>query len=74
MTGGLFAAAAALVVAGWLGYRRRMRALREELSDAEVRRIEASGRLDMDEPLDLEEAADEEARFWNESWDEPEPY
>ena len=27
---------------------------------------------DEDEPLDLEEIDEEEARFWRESWDEPE--
>ena len=31
------------------------------------------GRIEQDEPLDLEEAAAEEERFWSETWDEPEP-
>lgn len=71
----LFALGGVLVVVGWLGYRRRLREVKERgLSDGAIRQIEASGRVEMDEPLDLEEAADEEDRFWGESWDEPEPY
>ncbi|MFP4623870.1 MAG: hypothetical protein ACOC3J_06695 [Gemmatimonadota bacterium] len=74
MLAGIFAAAAVLVVAGWLEYRRRLKRVTERgLSDGDIRRIEASGTLDSDEPLDLEEAAEEEERFWEESWDEPEP-
>ncbi len=73
--GWIFAAAAGLVFAAWVGYRRRLRRLRErELSDAAIRQIEASGRVEVDEPLDLEEASEEEERFWGESWDEPEPW
>lgn len=71
----LFVVGAVLVVAGWIGYRRRLRGVRDRgLSDGAIRHIEARGRLDMDEPLDLDEAAEEEERFWGESWDEPEPY
>ncbi len=74
MTGWLFAGAAVLVAAAGLGARRRLRRLRDrELSDAAIRRIEVSGRVEVDEPLDLEEAAEEEERFWEETWDEPEP-
>lgn len=74
MIGWLFVAGAALVVAGWVGYRRRLRHMvHRPLSDGDIRRIEASGRLDADSPLDLDEAAEEEERFWGESWDEPEP-
>ncbi|MFW5947566.1 MAG: hypothetical protein ACOCUW_03650 [Gemmatimonadota bacterium] len=73
MIGWLFAAGAVLVVAAGLGVRRRLRRMDDGLDDADIRRIEASGRVEIDEPLDLEEAADEEERFWNESWDEPEP-
>jgi hypothetical protein len=70
----IFAAGAALVVAGWLGYRRRMDQLRgTRLSDDDIRMIERGGRVTADEPLDLEEAAEEEERFWDETWDEPEP-
>lgn len=74
MTGWLFALGGVLVaVAGW-GVRRRLRRMKARgLTDGQVRRIEASGRVELDEPLDLEEAADEEERFWSETWDEPEP-
>lgn len=72
--GWIFAGAAVIVAAAWVGYRRRLAALRGDgLSDDDIRRIEAGGRLDAEEPLDLEEAAEEEERFWGESWDEPEP-
>ena len=73
--GWIFAAGAAAVAAAWWGYRRRMAALRDDrLSDRDIRMIEQSGRLEADEPLDLEEAAQEEERFWGESWDEPERF
>ena len=74
MTGWLFAAGALLVAGAWYANRRRLRSMRQGgLSDAAIRRIEASGRVELDEPLDLDEAREEEERFWNESWDEPEP-
>ena len=74
MIGWIFAAGAVLVAAAWLESRRRLRAMRNrELSDGAIRQIEVSGRVEVDEPLDLDEAAEEEERFWNESWDEPEP-
>jgi hypothetical protein len=69
----LFSLAALLVLIGWLGYRRRMDGVRHRpLTDADIRAIETHGRLPRDAPLDLEEAAEEEERFWGESWDEPE--
>lgn len=75
MIGWLFALGGVLVVLGWLGYRRRLDRVRSQgLSDGGIRQIEVSGRVEMDDPLDLDEAADEEERFWTESWDEPEPY
>lgn len=75
MIGWLFALGAVLVVVGWVGYRRRLEEVKEQgLSDGAIRQIEARGRVEMDDPLDLEEAAEEEGRFWGESWDEPEPY
>lgn len=74
MIGWIFAVGAVLVAAAWLENRRRLRGMRDrELSDGAIRQIEVSGRVEVDEPLDLEEAAEEEERFWNESWDEPEP-
>jgi hypothetical protein len=72
----IFLLGALAVLAGWLGYRRRLDRIRgPTLTDEQIRAIEEGGSLrhDMDEPLDLEEAAEEEERFWDESWDEPEP-
>jgi hypothetical protein len=74
----LFWIAAALLatVAGVL-YVRRLRRLTRgpALTDAMIARIEALGEVDVEEPLDLEEAAAEEERFWeDEPWDEPEEF
>jgi hypothetical protein len=70
----LFVAAALLVTFAWLAYRRRMRDIRgRPLTDDDIRAIERGEDLMGDEPLDLEDAAEEEERFWDESWDEPEP-
>lgn len=70
----LFLAGALLVAFGWLGYRRRMDEVRgHRLTDADLRAIESHGRIAADEPLDLDEAAQEEEQFWDETWDEPEP-
>lgn len=67
-----------LALAGGLMYRaRRLRELRmpRTLTDDMVRQIEESGRIDVDEPLDLEEIQDEEARFWEEQpWEETDEY
>lgn len=67
-----------LALAGGLMYRaRRLRALRtpRTLTDDMVRQIEESGHIDVDEPLDLEEIQDEEARFWEEQpWEETDEY
>jgi hypothetical protein len=74
MTGWFFVLGALLVTAGWLGYRRRLTDMRQRpLSDGDIQRIEREGRYAGEEPLDLDEAAEEEERFWAESWDEPEP-
>lgn len=56
---------------------RRLRTLRtpRTLTDDMVRQIEESGHIDVDEPLDLEEIQDEEARFWEEQpWEETDEY
>lgn len=76
MIGWVFAIGSVLVAVAGIGYRRRLRGLEGDgdgLSESAIRQIEASGRVELDEPLDLDEAAEEEARFWGESWDEPEP-
>jgi hypothetical protein len=45
------------------------------LTDDMVRQIEERGHIDVDEPLDLEEIQDEEARFWEEQpWEETDEY
>lgn len=72
MTTWLFAAGAVLVAGAGLVVRRRLARLRG-LSDDAIRSIEAHGRIEVEEPLDLQEAAEEEERFWGETWDEPEP-
>lgn len=41
------------------------------LTDELVRQIEESGWVELDEPLDMREIQEEEARFWEEPWDEP---
>jgi hypothetical protein len=69
----IFLLGALLVTAGWLGYRRRLSEIRPRLTDADIRAIEEGGRVGTEEPLDFDEAAEEEERFWGESWDEPEP-
>lgn len=70
----IFVFGAVLVAVAGIGYRRRLGDLdRKGLSESAIRQIEASGRVELDEPLDLDEAAEEEERFWDESWDEPEP-
>ena len=66
-----------LVLVAGLAYRLR---IREEvgtgdLSDDQVRAIEERGSVRMDdEPLDMDEIERAEDEFWEESWDEPEPW
>jgi hypothetical protein len=67
---------ALLVVAGGLAARRKLRATwrKSVLSDDMVQRIEKKGRLrvDVPEPLDLDEIREEEDEFWAQTWDLPE--
>ena len=73
--GWIFGVGAVLVAAAGLAYRRQIAALGGDgLTDDQIRGIESHGRVRAEEPLDLEEAAEEEERFWGESWDEPEPW
>lgn len=63
------------IVGGLIGIRRVRRAGSMDdspLTDEMVRAIEESGRIEVDEPLDFETIEDEESRFWEETWDEPE--
>jgi hypothetical protein len=68
LAGALLAAVAGLL------YRARLRAYRRgsSLSDDHIRSIETHGRVEVDEPLDLDEIRREERRFLEETaWDEP---
>lgn len=71
---GSLGAAAVLLIALAAVWRRRRRSPRGgPLTDEMIADIETRGRLEVEEPLDLDEAAAEEERFWNEEpWDEPE--
>ncbi|MFP3949122.1 MAG: hypothetical protein ACLFWG_10365 [Longimicrobiales bacterium] len=64
------------VVAGTAARRRIRREVGDggsSLTDEDIRRIEATGRMEADlEPLDIEEIERAEREFWEESWDEPE--
>lgn len=69
LIGALAGLAALAATRRWMA----VRAQRRGLSDEHIRDIERHGSLEMDEPLDLEEAREEERRFWNEeAWDETE--
>ena len=63
-----------VLLAGFAARVRRARYGGSMLTDDQIRGIEGTGRLELedDEPLDLKEAQEEEARFWEETWDEPE--
>jgi hypothetical protein len=67
-----------LAIAGGLIYRTRlgrMSSRRRQLSDDMIRRIEEFGSIDMDdEGLDMQHIREEEERFLEETWDEPEEY
>lgn len=74
MTGLLWTVAALLVALAGVFSLRRLRSLKnsDRVTDEMIARIESVGRVEVDDPLDLEEAAEEERKFWNETWDEPE--
>jgi hypothetical protein len=44
------------------------------LTDDMIRQIEERGRVELDEPLDLDQIQEEEARFWEEHWDDPDEW
>jgi len=71
-TGILFALLAC--AAGYL-YRRRLKRnvnTTSILNDDAIQHIETAGWIEVDEPMDLEQIREEEARFWEESaWEEP---
>lgn len=66
---------AGLALIGGLLYRIRLtRTIGEVqplLTDDLVRQIEEDGRVEFDEPLDLDQIQEEEARFWEDSpWED----
>lgn len=66
---------AGLALIGGLLYRIRLTRtigdVQPLLTDDLVRQIEEDGRVDFDEPLDLEQIQEEEARFWEDRpWEE----
>ncbi len=64
----------AVVVVVVVARRRIARAEAGSLSDALVRQIETTGRIEADDvdPLDVARARAEEDEFWSQTWDEPE--
>lgn len=68
---GALALAAGLILRSRLS-RRIGRSAR--VTDDVVRQIEESGWIEVDEPLDLVQIQEEEARFWEEPWDEPDEW
>ncbi len=72
LTGALTAMAAYVLTRRWLAARGERRS---GLTDAAIRNIELHGRLERDEPLDLQSIDEEERRFWEEEeWDESEEW
>lgn len=74
----LWIALALIVVVVGVAHRVRMRSKkrRDSLSEEQIRRIEDTGTLERpaEEPLDLDEIERAEDEFWEESWDEPDPW
>lgn len=69
--------AAVLVVVGGALYVLRLReqAASERVTDEMIEQIEETGRVELEEPLDFSEIADEESQFWDEEpWDEADEY
>jgi hypothetical protein len=67
---------ALLAIAAGLLYRNRLETVASEdssaLDDDLIRQIERQGWIELEEPLDLDHIREQEQRFWEESWDEPE--
>jgi hypothetical protein len=68
--------AALLAIAAGLLYRSRLETVVTDdapvLDDELIRKIESDGWIELEEPLDLDHIREQEQRFWEESWDEPE--
>lgn len=70
---GVFAGLLLVAVVLWL--RQRFTTTKQGgLTDDQIRAIEAQGRVEVEDELDLDAIRDEETRFWEESWDEPEEF
>jgi hypothetical protein len=70
---------ALLVIVGGVRAWSRLRDHRDSgvrpLTDEEIRRLERGGSISIEPPMDMSEIAEEEQRFWEEHWDEPdEPF
>jgi hypothetical protein len=67
---------AVLAIAGGLIGIRRVRDARQaddtNITDDMIRSIVDRGSIEVEEPLDFDAIQDEESRFWEETWDEPE--
>jgi hypothetical protein len=67
--------AALLAITAGLLYRNRLDYVSGEdpaaLDDDLIRQIERDGWIELEEPLDLDHIREQEQRFWEESWDEP---
>ena len=62
-------------IAGMEGLRRVRASRREDgggVTDDMIQRIVDEGKVEVEEPLDLKHIEDEETKFWEETWDEPE--
>lgn len=75
----LLALAAVAAVAGYLSRRRIRRVLKGDepiVTDAVLRSILEEGEIDAsdDEPLDEDAIREAEDEFWQEDWDDPEPW
>ena len=64
--GGILAAVAAIVFLRRRHVRRRASRRAPRVGDAEIRHILERGRVEVDDPLDLEEIREEEKKFWEE--------
>jgi hypothetical protein len=71
---GLMAGLLTVLAAVWLRDRSGRAKGDDNLTDEQIRAIENEGRVDLEDPLDLDRIRDEETRFWEESWDEPEEW
>lgn len=65
-----------LIVALVGRWRAHVGGARQEslLDDEAIRRIETEGRIEIEEGLDLDRIDQEERRFWNQYWDEPDEF